>query len=134
VVLDAESAADVAALLGPLDPGLAASHAAAPSAPRVAALCLLHAWAAATGAGDAAAAAAWRRLFALATTDPELSAERYLFWGATHWRKVRLWQALAALPPVAAAAGGGGGAPLAALLRVLSLSNAGDVKRYQLTP
>lgn len=89
VVTDAESAAQLAAVLQPGDPELAAAFASTPIAPRVAALCLLHQWAssasAAAGeedqaqAGTAASAAArgmWERLLALTTNNPELSSNK----------------------------------------------------------
>ena len=109
---DSESAAELAALLAPADAELAAAFASSELAPRVAALCTLHAWVRAAqaqrgpaaahaqepAAAEAAAAAAaaardagvqlWRRLLALATTDRELGAQRYSAMGPLHRKKV----------------------------------------------
>ncbi|PRW33151.1 methyltransferase TARBP1 [Chlorella sorokiniana] len=113
--VDAEAAAELAALMAPGDAQLAAAFASSPLAPRVAALCLLHSWAEqaqqaqqAAGQQQAAPAAAaaeagrqfWRQLFDLALHDGELGATRYSSLGVAHRRKVRLWQALCVLSPL----------------------------------
>ncbi|KAL4440005.1 hypothetical protein ABPG75_003006 [Micractinium tetrahymenae] len=124
--VDADSAAELAALIAPADAELAAAFAGSELAPRVAALCLLRCWveqagqqaqqaqqaqqraspqgtadaAAGTGSGAAAREAGlliWRRLLGLAASDPELSAARYSPLGHVHRKKVRVWQALCTL-------------------------------------
>lgn len=109
--VDAEAAAELASLLAPGDAQLAAAFASSDLAPRVAVLCMLHAWAqqaqrhgeAPHTAGGAAAAQAaalmWRQLLALAGSHPELGAVRYSPLGLVHRKKVRLWQALCVLSP-----------------------------------
>lgn len=97
--LDAEAAAEMAALLAPGDAAMAAAFGATELAPRVTALCLLRAWveqaqhAAGDGGGREAAAAAgrllWRQLLDLTCSDPELRAARYGILGPTHRKKVR---------------------------------------------
>ena len=95
-IWDAEPAAELAAILAPTDPTLAAAYAGTELAPRVAAVCLMSAWARCAGesgpkagAAAAAAAAAWRFLFELATQDEELSRGTYGLHSQTHRRKVR---------------------------------------------
>lgn len=104
--MDADSAAELAALVAPADGELAAAFAGSVLAPRCAALCLLRCWVeqseqSATWHGSAGTAAAqadaareagllaWRRLLALAATDPELSAARYSPLGHVHRKKVQ---------------------------------------------
>ncbi len=100
--LDAEAAAEMAALLAPGDAAMAAAFGATELAPRVTALCLLRAWveqaqqaqhAGGDGGGTEAAAAAgrllWRQLLDLTCSDPELRAARYGILGPTHCKKVR---------------------------------------------
>ena len=102
--MDAEAAAELAALVAPGDTQLAAAFGSSALAPRVAALCMLHSWVQhaqqpvqpSSSAAQAAASAAgeagrqmWRQLLALALEDPELSAARYSAQGLTHRKKVR---------------------------------------------
>ena len=111
--VDAEAAAELAALMAPGDADLAAAFASSPLAPRVAALCLLHSWVQQaqqvaeqagaqqpsagqqqqqqqqqTAAGEAGRQL-WHQLFELALHDRELSATRYSTLGVTHRKKVR---------------------------------------------
>lgn len=109
---DAESAAELAALLAPGDAQLAAAFAACELAPRVAALCMLRVWVEAAqpqgflarapeqqqeeeqqpqAAEEARAAGLlmWRRLQELAASDPEMSMSRYSPLGPVHRKKVR---------------------------------------------
>ena len=107
--VDADSAAELAALMAPGDPQLAAAFGATELAPRVAALCLLRSWveqaqqaqqaqqqqqgALQQPAPPAAAAAGllmWRQLLALSASDPELGAARYGPLGTVHRKKVSI--------------------------------------------
>lgn len=121
--MDADSAAELAALVAPADAELAAAFAGSELAPRCAALCLLRCWveqsergkqgapcqqgAAGAAAGLAGAAReagmlVWRGLLELASADPELSAARYSPLGHVHRKKVR---AAATQPPGVCALG-----------------------------
>jgi hypothetical protein len=104
--LDAEAAAEMAALLAPGDAAMAAAFGATELAPRVTALCLLRSWVeqaqqaqhpGGDGGGREAAAAAgrllWRQLLDLTCSDPELRAARYGILGPTHRKKVRQYLA-----------------------------------------
>lgn len=112
--MDGESVAALAAVMRPTDPELAEAYATTTTAPRVAALCLLHEWASTAavatapsseggssqqggGSGSArgmqaqateAAAEAWAQLLCLALNDPHLSSSQYAFHGPTHRKKV----------------------------------------------
>ncbi|RMZ55594.1 hypothetical protein APUTEX25_000177, partial [Auxenochlorella protothecoides] len=152
-VVDPETLLDLAAVRAPPDGTLAEAHAATELAPRVATLCLLHAWvqqAQQLGedklAADSRRAghAAWAQLLHLALHDPELSSPKYQFKGTTHRRKasagggmefgVRLWQALAVLCPLIVAQSGDPALLEEALDQVMSaltVTNASTVKQYQ---
>lgn len=95
-VVDPETLLDLAAVRAPPDGTLAEAHAATELAPRVATLCLLHAWVQqAQQLGEDKLAAdsrrtghtAWAQLLHLALHDPELSSPKYQFKGTTHRRK-----------------------------------------------
>ena len=108
--MDAGSAAELAALMAPGDPQLAATFGATELAPRVAALCQLRAWVEQAqqaqqaqqdqGASQQLAPAAaagllmWRQLLALSGSDPELGAARYGPLGVVHRKKVSIDAAL----------------------------------------
>ncbi|KFM28710.1 putative methyltransferase TARBP1 [Auxenochlorella protothecoides] len=152
-VVDPETLLDLAAVRAPPDGTLAEAHAATELAPRVATLCLLHAWvqqAQQLGedklAADSRRAghAAWAQLLHLALHDPELSSPKYQFKGTTHRRKasagggmefgVRLWQALAVLCPLIVAQSGDPALLEEALDQVMSaltVTKASTVKQYQ---
>lgn len=133
VVLDGPSAAELAALMAPIDPELAAAHATSATAPRVGALCVLHSWVEAGAAGDqdaaTAAIAVWDRLLLWATTDEDMIAVKYFHQGPIHRRKLRIWQALTVLS--GAVPGELAASTLRTLLQVLTMGNAATVKQYQ---
>lgn len=89
VLTDAESVAELAAVVSPTDPQLAAAYQATPIASRVAALCLLHQWATAEDtAQQGAALEMWGQLLEAASRDPEFASNKYIMMSAMHRRKV----------------------------------------------
>lgn len=144
IIIDEPSAEELAEMMQPLDPELAAIYASSSVASRVPMICLLHAWV--TNAtndenedSNRAARAVREELLQRTLYDEDLSATHYIHGKIAHRKKIRAWQALTVLCPTLPPLQDGSPEELfdkpqgmlKLLLEQISLPNATNVKCYQ---
>lgn len=138
VTLDVPSARELAAVLPDLNESLSMLHSGTAAAPRIGMVALLHEWVSEhSNSGDKNSSCGnsvvligvWHHLLSKALNDPALSSEKYLHFGPTHRKKLRVWQALTMLCPIVPKLEARN--TLQKLISILACTNAASVKQYQ---